>query len=95
MRSDSGVASYPGKQLRDRTKTNLDLRLQMRRADQPLTPETLGDLNLEAQVAWASQDIAFSGSLEETAEVLTASGVVDLCGAWGIVCRTRSVAVEL
>ncbi len=46
----------------------------------------------EVLMAWAFWDALISDAREASAEVLTATGVLDFCGAWGTDCRTWVLA---
>jgi len=54
----------------------------------------LWNSNPEVLMAWGFQEISISGTREACAEVLTITVVSILFGAWGAVCRTRSLAVS-
>lgn len=52
-------------------------------------PESLGDSDPTVLIAWAFWDAPISDSREASAEVLTTTGVLGFCGAWGLIVELK------
>ncbi|MCK4394501.1 hypothetical protein KAX17_16480 [Candidatus Bipolaricaulota bacterium] len=61
----------------------------MRRTDHPSRPESLGDSNPKVLMVWAFRDVTVSGAREAGADVLTTTGLLDSCGAWGLIVELK------